>query len=153
MIQTFVFIFYMAVSIVPAKNTQFQMKMYNPENDKETVILDFKRDKDQWSVVPNHTPNDVLYFRFNKQYCYIKEGAKGKEKEVDLLTKMEIKANHKKWGKVSQVEFRPKEKEGKVNNIVFDIEKKGKKKRMISLNGKTSPNMSVRMPKIHLSWK
>ncbi|WP_045113017.1 hypothetical protein [Microscilla marina] len=155
MIQIFVFIFYMALNLVPAKTTQFKMEMHNPDNDKEVVVLEFKQQKDQWAVVPSHKPDDVLFFRFDKQqHCYVKDGIKGKEEKVDLLNKMHIVPNHKKWKKVTKVVFDlKKEQEGSPRHLVFMVAKDGKKKRIISIDKKAVPDMSKAMPEMHLTWK
>jgi hypothetical protein len=154
MVQTFVFIFYLALNVVPANTTQFNIEMHNPSNDQEVVVLDFKRQNDQWTVVPSHKPKETLFFHFDKDnVCYIKDGEQGKEDRVDLLTKLNITPNHKKWKKVTKVEFKPKKQGEAPDKLVFAISKKGKKKRVISLDKDSAPEMSKMVPKMEVSWK
>ena len=154
MVQTFVFIFYMALNVVPANTTQFNIEMQNPKNEQEVFVLDFKQQKDGWVVVPSHKPKETLFFHFDKNnVCYTQYGEQGKEERVDLLTKMNITPNHKKWKKVTKVEFKPKKQGEAPEKLVFMISKTGKKKRAISLDKDTPSAISSTMPKIEVSWK
>lgn len=152
MVQTFVFIFYMALNIVPSKTTQFNIEMHNPKDAKEVVVLDFKKQKDYWTVGPKDKPKDRLLFRFDKDnVCYIKETETGKEEKVKLLSETEITPNHKKWKKVTKIEFKSREKASRT--LIFNITKKGKKGRVIALDKSMKPEMSRMMPKMEISWK
>ncbi|EAY31181.1 hypothetical protein [Microscilla marina] len=155
MVKTFVLIFYMALNIVPSRVKQFKIEVKNPANQIEKIQLNFTRNKKQWQVIASHKPQDTLYFRFDKaRYCYIREGSNGKESKADLLTKVEIKRNHRRWRKVSRVEFVPKQ--GKYNDrksgLVFAISRKKRRKKLIEVDRTSAPEMSKAMPDMLLSW-
>jgi hypothetical protein len=66
---------------------------------------------------------------------------------------LNITPNHKKWKKVTKVEFKPKKQGEAPDKLVFAISKKGKKKRVISLDKDSAPEMSKMVPKMEVSWK
>jgi hypothetical protein len=105
--------------------------------------------------VASHTPQDTLYLHFDKAgYCYIQEGANGKKTKADLLTKVNVKRNRRRWRRASKVSFIPKQ--GKYNDrksaLVFAITRKKRRKRLIEVDRTKAPEMSKSMPDMLLSW-
>lgn len=155
MVQTFVFIFYVVVNLVPANTNQFLLEMQSPKDNETNLKLDFVRKKDKWTVAPRSEPQEVVTFYFDKDWVfYAKEREDGKTDKVTLLQEMNIKPNHKKWKKVTKVVFAQKlkeaEKEGE--ELIFNIKKDGAKKRIIEID-KTAPAGMGSLPAMHLSWK
>ena len=156
MIQTFVFIFYLAVNLVPANTNKFLLEMQSPKDNETKLILDFVRVKDGWSVSPRSKSQEVVTFHFDKdQVFYAKEKGDGKTDKVSLLKGMNIKPNHKKWKKVTKIVFAQKVKEGEKDaaQLIFNIKKDGAKKRIIEIDKTAAPDEMRSMPAMNLSWK
>ncbi|OJJ18714.1 hypothetical protein BKI52_24225 [marine bacterium AO1-C] len=155
MMMTFVFIFYMATNMVPANVDQFKIEAQNPSDKTDTIILNFDRDKTgRWKVVPNHKPDDIMFFKFDDQSNFImQDGQEGKEKTYPLLQKMSVEKNHKKWKKATSVTFKNIEKDKKgLKGLVFDIQKSGKRKRTITMD--TDKNKDIgELPTMTVIWE
>lgn len=151
---TFVFIFYIILNLVPANVDKFQVEGQEPGKD-EKVTLYFERQAKEWKVIANTGKKESVFLRLDGKDFYLKEENKNPQK-VDLLNKMNIETNHKKWGKVTKVIFEAKEKtspDNEEHRLIFNIKKDGKKKRIIDFDRKDNPEYGKYMPVLYMSWK
>ncbi|WP_299453815.1 hypothetical protein [uncultured Microscilla sp.] len=151
---TFVMLFYILTSIVPANKDQFKVTAANPENKTETIILNFTRSSNEWRVVPSNQKDEDMFFYFKGKTAYIKPSASAAYEKVDLLEKTQIVPNHKKWSKVTEVAFKEKESDPRSESLVFLVVNKGKNKRIVKIDKTNHPELTEKeAPTMHLSWK
>ena len=155
---TFVFIFYIAFNLVPGKVDQFQIEAQHPEKENERLTLFFAREAKEWKITTNTGKKESAFLRFEGSTFYMREGeGDGKKpQKIDLLSKMAVVTDHKKWRKVTKVTFKGKEDKGnnpKGKSLTFHVVKKGKKKRTIKLDRTNNPGLGEGIPIMHINWK
>jgi len=151
----YIIIFYLATNVIPVNVDQFSINMTNLKDNSENLTLNLTKQKDNWwrAKALQH-PDEPLNFRFDENLdCHFYDRDRVAQKDIiPLGNLMEIKKDHKKWKKASQVTLESRKKyQGKSKTLVFNIQKTGKQKRKIQLNAAKS-SIDRKLPAIQVNW-
>lgn len=150
----YVLIFYILTSVVPANKDSFQLTANDPDGDGENITLDFTRSAGKWKIVPSTEPGKKMYFYFKGKYAYIKPSNSDTYEQFDMLEKMQITPNHKKWSKVTKVVVKEKANDPDSESLTLLVVHDGKNKRTVKMAKNSHPDLTEEdIPVMHLSWK
>lgn len=150
----FIIVFYILTSVVPANKDSFQVTANNPDNKTENITLDFTRTAGKWKVVPSTQPDKNVHFYFKGRVAYVKPSNSDTYEQLDMLEKIHITPNHKKWSKVTKVVLKEKGDDPDSENLILLVVHDGKNKRTVKMDKNSNPEITEEdIPVMHLSWK
>lgn len=149
----FEFMFYIMINLVPGKVDQFQATF---DKEGQEVVMNFVRlPANHWKLtagIEGRTKSETAEFWFDDDLAnYYKKDRVG-IKKIPFARKVDIKRNHKKWRKVSNIRYIAKyADETPKPSVAFEIKKKTKKKYRIKPIGKDAESRSF--PDVQIMWK
>jgi hypothetical protein len=147
----YVLIFYILTSVVPANKDSFQLTA----NDQgENITLDFTRSAGKWKITPSNDPDKNMYLHFKGKVAYIRPSNTNTYEKLDVLEKVQITPNHKKWSKDTKVIIKEDANDPDSESLTLLVIHDGKNKRTVKMGKHSNPDLTEEdIPVMHLSWK
>ena len=149
----FELMFYIMINLVPGKVDHFEATF---DQDGFSFVMNFDRLPDNhWKMAIRnkaYSRKDSAEFWFDQDLAnyYKKDGAG--TKKIPFARKLDIKRNHKKWRKVTNVKYIVKyADETPKPSVAFEIKKEAKRKYMIKPIGNGAEAKSF--PELRMFWE